>query len=88
MALDQSGFGEQLEMARDARLRLAQDFGQIGDGQFGLGEQRKDAQPRGLGRRPQCRMDQFEWQPVDHLKLPMPEPRHPYPKTYKDMFIR
>ena len=66
MALDQAGFGQQLEMARNARLRLAQDFGQIGDGQLGLGEQRKDAQPRGLGRRPQCRMDQFEWQPVDH----------------------
>ena len=69
MALDQSGFGEQLEMARDARLRLAQDLGQVGDGQFGLGQQREDAQPRGLRGRPQSGVDEFEWQPVDHLPL-------------------
>ena len=45
-ALDQPGFGQQPQMARQPRLRLAQDFGEIGDGQFGLGEQRQDAQPR------------------------------------------
>ena len=50
-ALDQPGLGQQLEMARDARLRLAQDVGEVGDGQFGLGEQRQDAQPRLLARR-------------------------------------
>ena len=33
-------------MARDARLRLAQDVGEIGDRQFGLGQQREDAQAR------------------------------------------
>ena len=45
-ALDQPRLGEQLEMARNARLRLAQDFGELRHGQFRLGEQREDAQPR------------------------------------------
>ena len=53
--LDQPGLGQELEMARDARLRLPQDVGEIGHGQFGLGQQREDAQPRllacGLERR-------------------------------------
>ena len=62
MALDQAGFRQQLEMARDARLRLAQDFGEVGDGQFGLGQQRKDAQPRALGHRPQRVMHGLERQ--------------------------
>ena len=35
-------------MPRDAGLRLAQDLGEIRDGQLGLAEQRQDAQPRGL----------------------------------------
>ena len=68
MALDQSGFGEQLEMARDARLRLAQDFGQVGDGEFGLGQQREDAQARGFRGRAQSGVDEFEWQPADHCR--------------------
>ncbi len=50
-ALDQAGLDQQLEMARDARLRLAQDVGEVGDGQLGLGHQRQDAQPRRLARR-------------------------------------
>ena len=45
-ALDQTGLGQQLEMARDARLRLAQNVGQVGDGQFGLAEQRQNPEPR------------------------------------------
>ena len=36
-ALDQPGLGQQLEMARDARLRLPQDLGEVGHRQFGLG---------------------------------------------------
>ena len=43
-ALDQPGFGQQPQMARQPRLRLAQDFGEVGDGQLGLGEQHQDAQ--------------------------------------------
>ena len=49
-ALDQAGFGQQLEMARDARLRLPQDVGEIGDGQLGLGQKRQHAQARLLAR--------------------------------------
>src|SRR5262249_27951539 len=47
-ALDQTGLGQEPQMARDARLRLAQDVGELGDGQLGLRQERKDAQPCGL----------------------------------------
>ena len=49
-ALDQSGLGQKPQMARQPRLRLAQDFGELGDGQLGFGEQDQDAQARRLGR--------------------------------------
>ncbi len=58
--IHQPGLGEQLEMPRDARLRLAQDLGEVGDGQFGLGEQREDAQARALTGGPQGRMQGVE----------------------------
>ncbi len=45
-ARHQPGLGQELEVARDARLRLAQDLGQVRDGQFGLEQQSQDAQPR------------------------------------------
>ena len=45
-ALDQPGLGQEPQMPGDARLRLAQNVGEVGDGQFGLGQQRDDAQPR------------------------------------------
>ena len=38
-------------MARDARLRLAENGDELADGEFGLVEQAKDAQPRLLARR-------------------------------------
>ena len=47
-ALDQAGLGQQPQMPRQPRLRLAQDFGEVGHRQFGLGQQRQDAQPRRL----------------------------------------
>ena len=50
-ALDQPGLGQELEVARNARLRLAQNVGEVGNGQFGLAEQRQHAQPRFLARR-------------------------------------
>ena len=59
-ALDQAGFGQQLEMARNARLRLAQDVGEVGDGQFGLGQQRQHAQPRLLAGRLERRIEGIE----------------------------
>ena len=49
-ALDQPGLDQELEMARDARLRLAQDLGEVGHGQLGLGQQHQHAQPRVLAR--------------------------------------
>ena len=33
-------------MARQPRLRLAQDFREVGNREFGLGDEREDAQPR------------------------------------------
>ena len=33
-------------MARDARLRLPQDLGEIGYGEFGFGQQHQNAQTR------------------------------------------
>src|SRR5262249_8418822 len=47
---DQPSLDEEPEMAGNARLRLAQDGGEIGDGEFRLPQQRQDAQPSGLGR--------------------------------------
>ena len=47
-ALDQPRLGQEPQVAGQPRLRLAQDFGEVGDGQFGLGQQRQDAQPRGF----------------------------------------
>ena len=56
-------------MARDARLRLLQNVGEIGDGQFGLGQQRKDAQARVLARRLQRRVECIESEPrVSHIR--------------------
>jgi hypothetical protein len=45
-AFHQAGVGEQLQVARDARLRLPQNLGQVGDRQLGFGEERQHAQPR------------------------------------------
>ena len=38
-------------MARDARLRLPQNLGEVGHRQFGLGQQHQDAQARFLAGR-------------------------------------
>src|ERR1035437_9389455 len=50
-------------MARDARLRLAQDVGQVGDGQFGFGQQRQHAQARFLARRLEGHVEGIEAEP-------------------------
>ena len=49
-ALDQAGLGQEPEMARNPRLRLAQDVGEIGDRQLRLAQQCQDAQPRAFAR--------------------------------------
>ena len=56
MALDEAAFEQQLKMARDTRLRLAEDGDEFADRQFRLGEQGEQAQPRrfaGRGERVQ-----------------------------------
>ena len=45
---DQAGFGHELQMPADARLALGEDLGQVLDVQLGAGQQRQDAQARGL----------------------------------------
>src|SRR5439155_26718809 len=52
-AVDETCLGQQLEMARDARLRLAQDLGEVGDRKVGFGEQRENAQARAFARGPE-----------------------------------
>ena len=47
-ARDQPGFSHQLQMTADARLALPQNLGEVLDVQLALGEQRKNAKPRGL----------------------------------------
>ena len=44
----QSGLGEKPQMPRQPWLRLPENFGEIGNCQFGLGKQRQDPQARGL----------------------------------------
>ena len=84
-ALDQPGLGQQLEMARDARLRLAQDLGEIGDGQFGLGQQRQDAQARllagGLERRVEGRRNRA-------VGLAVHEPARAWPLWASSHYIK
>ena len=57
VAVDQPGLQQQLQVARDARLRLVEDVGQVGHGQVAARQQRQDAQTAGFGRRLQ-RIDQ------------------------------
>src|SRR6185312_17544429 len=47
-ALDQAGFGEVPQVPGQPRLRLAQNLGEVGDGELGLGEQGQNAQPGGF----------------------------------------
>lgn len=42
-AVEESGIGKQLQMTRHARLALAQDLRQLGDGELAMAEQTKDA---------------------------------------------
>src|SRR5260370_42695613 len=60
--LHQPGFRQQLEMAGDARLRLAQNVGEIGDRQLGFGEQRQDAQAGRLAGSLQGTVERYERQ--------------------------
>ena len=46
LPLGEPGVDQQLQMARDARLRLAEDADEFADRQLGLAEQAEQAQPR------------------------------------------
>ena len=59
-ALDQPCFDQQLEVPRDARLRLAQDVGEIGNGQLGFGQQGQHAQASLLAGRLERRVEGIE----------------------------
>ena len=52
-ALDEARFNHQFEVPRHARLRLAQNIGEIGHGKLALGKQRQNPDPRILAGRPQ-----------------------------------
>ena len=79
-ALDQAGLDQELEMARDARLRLAQDLGQVGHGQLGLGQQHQHAQPRVLARGLERGVEGVERQVGSSVMGSIP--------PYKDIFMR
>ena len=51
--LDEAGLGQELEMTRDSRLRLAQDIGQVRHRELALGQEREHPQPGFLGGGPQ-----------------------------------
>ena len=51
LSLGQPGVDQQLEMARNARLRLAEDGDELAHRQLGLAEQAEQPQPRNLARR-------------------------------------
>ena len=50
---DEAGVDEESEVTRHAWLRLPQDFGEIGDGEFAVTQHGEDPQPGLLGNRPQ-----------------------------------
>ena len=55
-ALDQARLGKEPQVAGQPWLRLAQDLGEVRDGQFRLGQERQNTQPRGFaGRFQRCR---------------------------------
>ena len=52
-ALDQPAIGQQAQMARDPRLALPQDLGDLADRQLAFGQQRHQPQAGGFARRAQ-----------------------------------
>ena len=49
--LGEAGVGQDLDVARDARLALAEHLGELADRQLHRAQQREDAQPRRIGQR-------------------------------------
>ena len=80
-ALQKARLDEQLEMAGDARLRLAEDRDDLAHGQLALGEQQQEAQPRLLRRGVERGEGGFEFEQfgIGHGGSPM---------KYKDIYMR
>ncbi len=66
VALDKSGFGEKFQMARDARLRLAENGDELADRQFGFGEKGEQAQAGGFAGRRRGSENGIEWDVAWH----------------------
>ena len=62
--VEHASLAQHLEMVRYARLALPEDSRKLGHGQLALGAQRNEAQPGGLGHRPQGIQDRV------HNRLP------------------
>ena len=77
-------------MPRNARLRLAQDIGKIGNGDLGLGQERENPQPRRLAGGLQGAVERLERKVgrvgchVGHVAVSSYRPPQ---GPYKDMFI-
>ncbi len=59
-AFDQPGLGQEPQVARNAWLRLAQNFSEVRDGKLGLPEQSENPQPRGFAGRLQRAVERLE----------------------------
>jgi hypothetical protein len=58
--VEQPGIAELLEMARNPGLALAEDLGELADGELAMGAERHQAQARRLRRSPQAGKDLFQ----------------------------
>ena len=78
--LDEPGLDEELQVPRDARLRLAEDVGEVRDVELALGEERENAQAGLLAGRLEAGEQDVPAQDV-RRRLALVRRRH------KDMFI-
>ncbi len=74
-------------MTRDAWLRLAKNVGEIGHGEFGLRQQRQDAQTRLLARSLQGAVQGIETQAIRTHGASNAGAMGMFP-LHKDIFIR
>ena len=63
-ALDQAGLRQEPQMSRYARLRLAENFDEVGDRQFRLTQQHQETQARVLRRGLEAREQRFKSEPI------------------------
>ena len=63
--LEDCGIGKYLEVARDARLALAQDMGKLADRKLHNPQQRHDPKPRRVGEGLESVCERKHW---DHLR--------------------